>query len=244
MSDFRKAQKMAEKRKFYNAIELYLSFVHTHPRHEKSPQALFEVGRLQQMVLDEPRKAVESYRKLVSSYPVNKYTIQAQRRLAEIYKKDFSKYHQAIIEYEKLLHAAPGYSDAAFIQFEIARCYTLLHNYSQAAIEYEKLIKKHPKYDRLAEVYFEMGNNAYIGGRYKAAVKAYQTVEDRFPKSPFRVQATFGMANAYEEMDDIKNARLKYKEVLKDYPSPKVVQIRLQGLLKREQKRKKALSQR
>lgn len=238
-ADFRAAEELLRQRKFYNAIEFYLSFVRGHPDHRRATEALFEVGNIQQVMLNEPEKALTTYRKLVSSYPVGDYTVLAQRRVADLQKNQFANYHQAIIEYEKLIHAAPNHSDAPTFQFEIAKCYTLLHNFDQAAIEFEALLKRYPTYDRMDEVFFEMGNNAYIGGKYDKAVAAYETVARKLPQSVFRVQAVFGAGSAYEEMDDVENARKRYKEVEKEYPSPKVVTIRLAGLEKREAKKNK-----
>jgi TolA-binding protein len=240
MSDFRAAEEMVRDRKFYNAIENYLVFVQNHPNHRRAPEALLDVGNIQQMVLNEPEKAVGTYQKLVSSYPVSDTTLLAQRRLAELQKGHFQNYHQAIIEYEKLLHTQPHGKDSASYQFEIAQCYTLLRKYDQAAIEYKTLIEKYPNFERMDEVYFQLGNNAYIGGKYEEALAAYETVEKRYPSSSMRFQATFGAGSAYEELEEWGKAREKYNAVLKDYPSPGVVEIRLRGLEKRFAKKNKA----
>jgi TolA-binding protein len=235
--EFRAAQEMLRQQKFYNAIELYLSFVREKPDHRKAPEALLNVGYIQENMLDEPKRALETYQTLVSRYPINKYTIAGQRRVAEIYKTHFSNYRQAVVEYEKLLHAAPEDPEAPQYQFEIARSYTLLHNYEQAAVEYENLLKTYPKYDELDEVYYQMGNNAYIGGKYSDAINAYKTALERFPKSKLKVQIIFSLGAAYEEMDDWENARAQYHLVENQYPSPKVVEIRLKGLAAREKKK-------
>lgn len=234
--DFRAAKEMVRHQKFYNAIEFYLSFVRSHPEHRRAPEALFEAGNIQQMILNEPAKAIATFQMLVSNYPVSEYTMKAQRRVAEIQKNHFANYRQAIIEYEKLIRANAPPAEAAMYQFEIAQCYTLLHNYDQAAIEYQALVSKYPK-ENLDEVYFQMGNNAYINGKYEDAIQAYREMVGRYPKSSFRTQAVFGMGNAYEEMNDFENARLRYESVQKDYPSPKVVEIRLQALAQREKKK-------
>lgn len=239
MADFRAAEEMLRQRKYYNAIELYFAFVRENPEHRRAAEALYQAGHVQQVMLDEPEKALLTFGKLVASYPVNKHTLLAQRHIAELQKDRFSNLHQAIIEYEKLLHAAPKDEAAPDHQFQIAKCYTLLHNIEQAAIEYETLIEKYPTYEKLDEAYFEMGNNAYIGGKYKSAIASYEVVEKKHPPSPFRVRAIFGIAQSYEGMDDVANAKRRYKEIEKEYPSPRVVAIRLAGLEKREAKRNK-----
>jgi TolA-binding protein len=239
MADFRAAEEMLRQHKYYNAIEHYITFVRANPEHRRAPEALYQAGNIQQVMLDEPDKALLTYQKLVSLYPVNEYTLRAQRRVAELQKDHFANIHQAIIEYEKLLHAAPNHPDAAEFQFEIAKCYTMLHNFDQAFVEYRTLVEKYPTYTKMDEVYFKTGDNAYIAGKYADAITAYETVERRYPNSPLRARAIFGIAQSYEGMDDIANAKRRYKEIEKEYPSPTVVSIRLAGLERREAKMNK-----
>ena len=231
------AKAMVRQQKFYNAIELYMSFANQNPTHRRAPEALFEAGNIQQMILNEQEKAISTFRTLVGNYPVSEYTLKAQRRVAEIQKNYFANYAQSIIEYEKLLRADPQNAEAPSYQFEIAQCYTLLHNYDQAAIEYQTLVNQYPKDERLDEVYFQMGNNAYINGKYTEAISAYEILIQRFPKSPLLPQARFGIGNSYEEMNEFAKARAEYQAVLNNYPSPKVVGIRLQALAERERKK-------
>lgn len=236
-AEFREAEALVRQQKFFSAIEMYLSFVRDHPRNRRAPEALYEAGSLQLTMLGESEKAQTTFRALVSNYPVGEYTLKAQQRIAEVQKHYLSNYQQAIIEYEKLLQAAPNHPLAPAHQFEIAQCYSLLHNHTQAAVEYKELVEKYPNFDRLDEVYWQMGSNAYIGGNYADAISAYQATLDRFPKSSFRVQAVFGLGTAYEEMEDFPKARDYYTQVLRDYPSPGVVEVRLRGLAAREQKK-------
>jgi TolA-binding protein len=237
MADFRAAEEMLRQHKYYNAIEHYLTFVRANPEHRRAPEALYQAGHTQQILLNEPEKAMGTYQKLVALYPVSEYTLRAQRRVAELQKDHFGNLHQAIVEYEKLLHASPDHPEAPEFQFEIAKCYTLLHNFDQAAIEYRSLVEKYPSYAKLDEVHFRMGDSAYIAGKYNDAIAAYEVVERKYPSSLLRARAIFGIAQSYEGMDDIPNARKRYKEIEKEYPSPKVVAIRLAGLAKREAKR-------
>lgn len=238
-ADFHAAEEMVRQQKFYNAIELYMSFAKAHPQNRRAPEALYEVGNIQQMMLNEQDKAMATFRSLVANYPVNEYTLKAQKRVAEISKDHFANYRQAIIDFEKLIRADPKGPEAPTYQLEIAKCYTLLHNYDQASIEYHTILTTYPGYAKLDEVYFEMGNNAYIKGDYTAAIEAYRTVESKFPKSQYRVQAVFGLGNAFEEIDAFDDALGEYEKVLKTYPARKVVQIRIQGLEERRKKKMK-----
>ena len=96
-SDFKTAKDLVRERKFYTAIEYYMAFAYKHPEHPRAPEALFEIGNIQQVMLGELDKAIETYSKLVASYPINSYTIQAHRRIADIYKNHFYNYSQTLI---------------------------------------------------------------------------------------------------------------------------------------------------
>lgn len=236
-SDFSEAKKLVRERKFYSAIEYYISFAHKHPDHPQAPQALFEVGNIQQMMLGELEKSIETYRKLVASYPINTYTIQGQRRIADIYKNNFSNYRQALTEYDKLIQAVPDHQDAPFVQFELADCYTLLHQYEQANLEYETLLERYPRFENMEEVYLKKADNSYISGKYEQAIEDYHKLNQLFPESKFKTDALFGLASSYDELDEFEKAKSLYDEVMGTYPSRKVIEIRLQGLEKRRQKK-------
>ena len=224
-------------RKFYNAIEYYMSFAYKHPEHPRAPEALFEIGNIQQLMLGETDKAIETYRKLVASYAINVYTIQAQRRIADIFKNNYSNYRQALTEYDKLIRAVPADKDAPAVQYEIADCYTLLHEYDQADLEYQALIEKYPAYENMEQVYFKKANNAYISGKYDKAIEDYQKILQLFPETKFKTDVLFGLGSSYDEMEDFDQAKNFYAQVKDTYPTPRVVEIRMQGLEKRRQKK-------
>lgn len=236
-SDFKKAKDLVRERKFYNAIEYYLSFVYNHPEHPRAPEALMEIGNIQQMMLGEVDKSIETYRKLVASYPINTYTILAQRRIADIFKNNYSNYRQALTEYDKLIRAVPNDKSAPDVQFEMADCYTLLHEYDQANVEYETLIEKYPTYENLEQVYLKKATNAYISGKYQQSIDDYNKVLNLFPDTKYKTDVIFGLASSYDERDDFERASTLYKQVADVYPSPKVIEIRLKGMEKRRSKK-------
>src|SRR5690606_2501227 len=106
--------------------------------------------------------------------------------LAQILKNKKNDYQTALTEFDKLIRAASTHENAPKFQFEIAECYTQLHQYEQANIEYQTLIEKYPGYEKLDEVYFKKANNNYIAGSYEEALKDYEMIRDQFTKSKYR----------------------------------------------------------
>src|SRR5580765_79542 len=83
-ADFRSAEEMLREQKYYNAIELYLSFVREHPEHRRAPEALLQVANIHMTMLNDPKKALSTYQALVAKYPVNKFTLRGQQKIAEL----------------------------------------------------------------------------------------------------------------------------------------------------------------
>lgn len=237
-SDFHRADALVREGKFYSGVEYYVSFVEKNPDHPNAPQALLEVGKIQENILSEPDEAMQTYRSLVQLYPVTDTTIEAQERLAKLLKNQKNFYQKALTEFDKLIRAVPNHPRAAFFQLEIAECYTLLHQYQQADLEFETLLSRYPSFEKLDEVWFKKANNNYIAGRYEQALDDYERIIEDFEGSKYHTEALFGMGSTYEEMDRFDKAKAYYEKVKDDYPSPKVVEIRLSGLQKRMAKKK------
>lgn len=232
-SDFKKAQTLKGEGKFHSAIEYYLAFVEDKPNHKNAPQALLEVGRIQEELLEEIDQAIETYRTMAAFYPITDSTILAQERLAKLYKHKKNNHRQALTEFSKLIRAVPYHQKVPEFQMEVADCYTLLHQYSQAELEYQVLIDDYPKFKGMDEVYFKKANNNYINGSYDTAIQDYIHIIKNMPDSKFVTEAKFGLGATYEEIDDFENAKAYYAQIKKTYPSPKVIELRIKGIEKR-----------
>ncbi len=236
-SDFEKAKEMVEKGKLYLAIEYYLSFVKNNPKSDSSAKAIYEVGHLQQTLLNEPEQAIETYKTLVTKFPMNEHTLMAQMRLAQIHKNILNQPQKALIEFDKFASTALNHKDAPFALFQMAQCYTELKKYAQAELEYQNLISKYQGYEKMDEVHFERANNAYISGDYTKALQSYSSLIRLYPQSKLHSQALFGLASTHEELDDFDQAKRYYLLAQKHYPSPHVISIRLKGLENRKQRK-------
>jgi len=236
-SDYKTAQKLKSQGKFHSAIEYYLSFVEKKPNHKKAPLALLEVGSLQEELLEEVDKAIETFQMMVAFYPITESTILAQERLAKLYKSKKNDYPQALAEFSKLIRAVPHHDKVPEFQLEVADCYRLLHQYAQADLEYKTLIQEHASFKRLDEAFFKKANNNYIQGAYELAISDYQTLIQTYPKSKYITEAKFGLGSTYEALDDFDKAKAYYKEIQESYPAPQVIQIRLEGIANRQKQK-------
>jgi hypothetical protein len=83
-------------------------------------------GNIQQMMLGEVDKSIETYRKLVASYPINTYTIQAQRQRWRYFQKQLFQLPAGFHRVRQIDSSrADMIQSAAEVQFELADCYTL-----------------------------------------------------------------------------------------------------------------------
>ena len=107
----------------------------------------------------------------------------------------------------------------------------------QANLEYDTLIERYPTYERMEEVYLKKAGNAYISGKYDRAIEDYNKILQLFPDTKFRTDIVFGLGSSYDELDDFEKAKQNYLQIKDTYPSPKVIDIRLAGIVKRRQKK-------
>jgi len=215
---------------------MYFSFIREHPKSRKVTEALFKMGDITYQYIGDAHSGLRYFRELVSNYPVDKYTVLAQERIAEIYKGKLNDCDRAIVEYQKLIDWDPISKRASYFLYQIASCYMQIRNYPQALIEFESVLKKYPDSDYGGPTIYQIGTIHYINSEYDKAMSHYRMVMNQYKDSKYFKQAKFGLANCFEEKEEFEKALGIYKELLKDYPSKKVIQIKIAGIEKRKKK--------
>jgi tetratricopeptide (TPR) repeat protein len=69
--------------------------------------------------------------------------------------------------------------------------------------------------------------------KYQDAMDAYNDVIKRNAKSELVVEARFGVANCLESMDQLDRALQAYENLRSEYPSPKLVQLKVMRIQER-----------
>jgi TolA-binding protein len=88
--------------------------------------------------------------------------------------------------------------------------------------------------------YFTRGEQRAVGNRntiYQETIQEFNKFIKAYPKSKKVVEAEFNIAACLEELDQLESAFQIYERIKNDYPSPKVVQIKLHRITERRTQR-------
>ena len=84
----------------------------------------------------------------------------------------------------------------------------------------------------------EIGNALSGAGKCVEAIKHFDTIVAKAPKAQ-RVLASFGKASCYEELDDLDNAYEIFSSIKDEYPTPAVIELKMQKIKRRKILRKR-----
>lgn len=237
-SDYDKGEQYFREGKYYSSVEMYFSYIREHPKGGRVTEALYKMGDITYRYVGDTMKGLRYFTELVSNYPLDKYTVLAQQSIAEIYKDKLKDCDRAIVEYQKLIDWDTNSPTAPYFLYQIGSCYMQIRNYPQALIEMESILKRYPQSEYVGDTVYQIANIHYINSDYEKAIRYYNMVLSQYKDSKYLIQAKFQLASCYEEMEDYKTALEMFNKLLKEYPQKKVVQIRIDGIKKRQEQSK------
>jgi len=212
---FERAKLFELDREYNKAIVTYQMIAVNAPLSDKAPLALFEVGRIQFFLLNKPKDALETLRKLVDKYSNNEKAVPAQFLIGNILEELLLNYREAIGEYSKLTRNYPYSKLTAESQYRVGLCYYKLGEYSQAITEFKEVLEKYFKSDFADLSLYKIGDIYYITENYSKAIKVYQELLDVFPNSLYARDARFYSAQCQENLLKFDEAIVGYKKLLK-----------------------------
>lgn len=196
----------------------------------------------------------EALRKLkrfdeVSTDPAAKW--EAQKQIGEILFSQLEQFDQVILHYRSMIHLKPNDADVPEFLFRIGRSYFFLRKFNEAIETYQDLAQRFPDSSWGERGAYEVGICYYTeGGKvldsskqpgksesFQDSINSFQKFIQRYPKSPWSIQARFQIASSYEEMDQLDTAYRAYEVLKSEYPSPKVIQIKMIRIKERQTQR-------
>ncbi|MBN1882723.1 MAG: tetratricopeptide repeat protein [Deltaproteobacteria bacterium] len=231
-SQYRRGEALFEKGEFSSAVEVYRKIATYTPDSSWAPEALYQSGLVNYLYLKEYEEAVDDFAHLIYYYPKNKNAFDAQAKIVEIYVNKLDDPMQAIVELRKLIEKYPNRDGMDQYQYMLAQCFFQLRDFDQVRLEYLILLDSYPNSELVPEVYYNIASTYFIegGGKLEKAVEYYQRVIDEFPESEYVHDSRFYIAAAAEEAGDLEEAKRLYEELLPTYPSPRVVELRIEGI--------------
>lgn len=185
-------------------------------------RALRGAADLYAFQLNDPRRAVEVYRELITLCPEAPETLEGRLHLAEILWHDFRDLRGAIAEYTAALARNPPQS--AELSFTVARLYFELQDYSQCELEAGKVAQKYETSQFVDDALYLRGQAlVMMEGRKPEAQRVWNEQLERFPDSQLRPHVLVELGRLKAETEPEKAIEL-WILALKTHPTPLAVQ--------------------
>jgi outer membrane protein assembly factor BamD len=185
-------------------------------------------------------KARKGYQEIQEKSPDKSYDAALMLRVADTYYGE-EKYDEALVEYQAFLNYHPMSKDAAYAQYQIAKCsfnqFTTIDRdpdpTKTALKEYQKLVQKYPKSiyeedarekiticrDRISEYELYVGRFYYKKGSYKSAIGRFERLLHDYPGSSAEKDALYYTGLSYTDRGDREQALAAFETLVKKYPS-------------------------
>lgn len=223
-------------KRYQQAIDFYRDFYVKNPYAKQAPRALWRIGEINRLNLKDFKKATDAYRVLTKRLPQTKEAHEAQLLLGDLFARHFQNYEQAIVEHQKVVQGK-DFDDASKRQatLKTGNAYYAMGNLKQARIEYKKLLKESEGSFEAKQALLQLAHSFDAEGFCKEAIVHYQKVGELSGKADRRLaaQGRFGEAACLEEQGEYEKALKLFEAILEDYPSRRIVEIRMERLAAR-----------
>lgn len=186
-------------------------------------RALRGAADLYAFQLNDPRRAVEVYRELITVCPEAPETLEGRLHLAGLLWHQFRDLRGAIAEYTSALARNPPQS--AELSFTVAKLYFELQDYEQCELEAGKVSQKFETSAWVDDALYLRGQAlAMMDGRKPEAQRVFLDLLDRFPESELRSHALVELGRLKADAGEPEQAIELWVSALKSHPTPSAVQ--------------------
>lgn len=229
-----RAEEAFQNKDFNSSIELYLKSLKYYPKNERTPETLLAIGDIYNFSLGNIEKAGKAYEMVTQKYPKTIFSRQALQRSGEMYQKN-QQFEEALLQYQGIIDRFPSAGDIDEIRYRVAMMALKMKKYEPARRSLMSIIESNPNTNIADKVLYQIGNIFFVEGAAKETVQVLEVATEKFPSSPLIFEMKFTLANAYEEIGEIKKALTLYKSIQSNYPNPQVIEKKIENLT--EQKR-------
>ncbi|MCL4469085.1 MAG: tetratricopeptide repeat protein [Deltaproteobacteria bacterium] len=220
------------------AENIYKLIIKRYPNSSVRKDALYQLGLLEYLYLNDYTTALEYFYDLVYTYPHYKHTFDAYMYIAQIYQEKQHLPQKAIEVYEKLLSSTSSEEYLKQLLPRLASEYEGAGNIPKAISIYDKLLKLYPKPP--ASYLYEFAYLNYLAGHYSDAVKDFQKISLLYPQSSYEFSAQLAIADCYEETGKSEEALSLLNGLKSQYPSEtSIIGVKIDSITQRLKNKKK-----
>ena len=232
------AQHFIEKQEYQKAVNLYEKILKQNSNKEIEVKILYQLGDLNSIYLSKNIEGIKYYEKIMRITDDPLWSVRTQERIAEIYFTYLRNYKKASSIYKKLKEFTPPLKKQNFYQFRYARSLLKLDLLSEAQGSFKE-ITKNKKHKYYINAFYYLGLANFKKNKWKKAISFWKQYLNKEKRNDGVIRVKFLMANAYEMLEELKQAYNIYYSILGEYPNTEVIQNRLNGIYQRRIARKR-----
>jgi TolA-binding protein len=229
---FEQGKKLHAQGAYLEAIRSWEIILSSWPQSDYADQALHRIGATYYVEMDQQDRALDAFTRLVKDYPKSQYAPEDLVLVADIYRgqREFAK---ALAEYCRYLQLYPQNPNAVEIRYKTITCLFEVGEYQAMRAQASELIKKFPESPYAADCIFWLGESYYLERDYEKARGYFGEYIKKYPKGEMAYKSWLSYARSLEEDNKLPDAIKTYQDLLKRYPSDKIIQSRLDSAQKR-----------
>lgn len=241
------AEKFWTSGKYESAEKEFLNAIKRDPQGKIGHKALFRLAMTQTIFLNRHVDAIEHFIRFIEQDPKHPSSWSARLQIGEILYERLRKHSEAIAHYKRILREFPQSKEAPEIEYRIAKSHFYLMEFETAIALFKEIQRRYVGSSYAEKAAYEIGLSYFTGGGdesgqsqwFDLAIQSFQDFLLRYPDSPLGVEARFGIAACYEEMEQLTKAYELFAELRSAYTSPKVIDIRLARIQERMREKSK-----
>lgn len=235
---FKLAEKLASDKKYKAAINEFEFLVSKDPNSKIGVQSQLRIAEIQYIFLGHFQDSIESYKKYLKKETDENKKREALKVLADLYFQNSDQYDEALKSFSQLINYDLDQKEAEEWLFKVGRSLFLKTKFKESIEIYELLKRKFPNGDYFCKAELEIANNLSTDRKCKESYSRYENVL-KCNDEKIKPLASFGLASCLEESDELDKAYEIFQSIQTTYPSPSVVELKMQRIKRRKILRKR-----
>lgn len=233
------AERLAADKKYDAAISEFQAIVDKSPYSPIGIESQLQIAQIQHLYLGRSEQAISAYRELLKRVKDEKQQREIEKVLADLqFNQSVSNYDEAILSYKKLIEKDGFKEDAEALFYRLGRSLFLTAKFDDAIRMFDTQKERFPLGSLFWKAELEAGNSLSAKGQCPEAMKRFDKVIAE-AKEETKVLAIFSKASCLEEQDELDSAYELFSSIKISYPSPTVVELKMQKIKRRKILRKR-----
>jgi tetratricopeptide (TPR) repeat protein len=227
---------------FKKAIEEFNRIAGYSGNPEAAVQAYIKIASIYLGDLKNEMSAIKAYKEALQRTKDSAVKIYIRKELAKVY---LDRLDRPLIAAEELRIAinegGQNEKEGPDLFLLLGKAFSEGGNYAEAALTFEKYRSLFPGHSGGPRSLFDEAQAQLADRRYVKAISLFQQVIEKFSGhteyQDLVGQAYYGLGSAFESSGELERALEAYKQGLTQYPNKKVIELKIERVLKRQKEK-------